>query len=485
MVESLGSDYQPSSQGSHPEPSFPQGSDSSTLPPVSTPDADVPYIEGTTTLDDLAITDTDMERKLYDTLLLLPSELDTIVVRPRNTTSEPGMIRQFRSAFRVRREAIAQLFNWLARNSPLYRGVVIGHDRLQQLPVDGDVSNQLPTIEANAVQAEQEMRDAAATDNDITDGDEFCISWHTRRVWTRSRNRFSNNPTRPQLSRSRFDQRHQTYHCVECAAKSPRRPHKTRWGMHSIHNPLHRLKAPKPRVLRAFSLWSHRPRKWVPPIGHQLHLLQGNLPCVSRASDIRRLMRSDRRNPCWRWHFPPLYPHGTGDYFEARLRTVTFKEYILRALELLDGRLVQHPRFRYVVYNMWIRTFYLKKDQREDITIEKLREMFNQDSEHSASNTVPLEVLFSAVLVEHLPQLLNCDVLVGGTVFGVLVEHLPQLLNCDVLTLILFEVECTPLVCLRANPHVVHNVAELGALGKPPIRKLESTQYVFFESYRA
>ncbi|KAG5935422.1 hypothetical protein E4U59_005616 [Claviceps monticola] len=39
---------------------------------------------------------------------------------------------------------------------------------------------------------------------------------------------------------------------------------------------------------------------------------------------------------------------------------------------------------------MWIRTqthkrstFYLKKDQHEDITIEKLREMFNQDSEEA------------------------------------------------------------------------------------------------------
>ncbi|KAG5957545.1 hypothetical protein E4U58_005889 [Claviceps cyperi] len=31
-------------------------------PPVSTPDEDVPYMEGTTTLDDLAITDTGIKR---------------------------------------------------------------------------------------------------------------------------------------------------------------------------------------------------------------------------------------------------------------------------------------------------------------------------------------------------------------------------------------------------------------------------------------
>ncbi|KAG5961773.1 hypothetical protein E4U56_003732 [Claviceps arundinis] len=171
--------------------------------------------------------------------------------------------------------------------------------------------------------------------------------------------------------------------------------------------------------------------------------------------------------------------------FEARLRTVTFKEYILRALKLSDGRFAQRSKFRYVVYNMWIRTqthkrstFYLKKDQREDITIEKLREMFNQDSEHSASN--------KDVIIEQLREMFNQDRrkqylqrhCVGGTVFGVLVEHLPQLLNCDVLTLILLKVEC-------ANPHVVYNVAEPGMLDKPPIKKLESTQNVFLESYRA
>ncbi|CCE34927.1 uncharacterized protein CPUR_08866 [Claviceps purpurea 20.1] len=259
------------------------------MPPVPTPDEDVPYIEGTTTLDDLAITDTDIDRikswsenldknkqqrchrcncfwfglevvsgicascqkadtiyqtptrgqrgpgmpelwsaenkldmgvvpadlpqldqieewlisrvhvhvqiwtyrgsqyrykghvisflkdvgTVYDTLPLLPSELDTIVVRPRNTTSEPGMIRQFRSAFRVRRGAIAQWLNWLVRNNPLYRDVVVDPARLQQLPVDGDVGDQLPTIEADAVQAEQEMRDAAATDNVSSDADEL------------------------------------------------------------------------------------------------------------------------------------------------------------------------------------------------------------------------------------------------------------------------------------------------------------------------
>ncbi|KAG5922008.1 hypothetical protein E4U61_005910 [Claviceps capensis] len=59
-------------------------------------------------------------------------------------------------------------------------------------------------------------------------------------------------------------------------------------------------------------------------------------------------------------------------------------------LELPDGQFAQHFKLRYVVYSMWIRsqtnkrsTYYLKKYQREDITIEKLREMFNQNSEEA------------------------------------------------------------------------------------------------------
>ncbi|KAG5933110.1 hypothetical protein E4U60_004705 [Claviceps pazoutovae] len=40
---------------------LPKSSHPSTLPPLPTPDADVPYIEGTTTLDDLAITNTDID----------------------------------------------------------------------------------------------------------------------------------------------------------------------------------------------------------------------------------------------------------------------------------------------------------------------------------------------------------------------------------------------------------------------------------------
>ncbi|KAG6217708.1 hypothetical protein E4U50_003162 [Claviceps purpurea] len=83
------------------------------------------------------------------------------------------MIRQIgnprrRSEYAGDREAIAYWLNWLVHNNPLYRDVVIDTERRSQLPVDGDVSDQLPIVEADAAQAERDFRDAAATDNDST-----------------------------------------------------------------------------------------------------------------------------------------------------------------------------------------------------------------------------------------------------------------------------------------------------------------------------
>ncbi|KAG5995148.1 hypothetical protein E4U52_000310 [Claviceps spartinae] len=134
--------------------------------------------------------------------------------------------------------------------------------------------------------------------------------------------------------------------------------------------------------------------------------------------------------------FPASVPprHRRLYHVEARLRTVTFKEYILRALELSDGRLAQHPKFRYVAYNMWIRTqthkrstFYLKKDQREDITLEKLREMFNQDRRTLVHCQIIIRVFsflgiaeWGQTFVGNMAYQLEISAS-KGTVFGVLV----------------------------------------------------------------
>lgn len=39
---------------------------------------------------------------VYTQLPLLPQELDIVILRPRNSTDQPHMVRQFRGQFRVR-----------------------------------------------------------------------------------------------------------------------------------------------------------------------------------------------------------------------------------------------------------------------------------------------------------------------------------------------------------------------------------------------
>ncbi|KAG5929632.1 hypothetical protein E4U60_007359, partial [Claviceps pazoutovae] len=132
------------------------------------------------------------------------------------------------------------------------------------------------------------MRDAAATDNDSTDGDEL---WEGAAVPHLMAHQTDVDAFKEQILQGLDAPITQSIALrpvspniplrpVQWAANSPRRHHRTRWGMHSIHNPLHRLNAPQPSLLRAFSLRpAHRPRKRMPPMGHQLHPLQDNQPC--------------------------------------------------------------------------------------------------------------------------------------------------------------------------------------------------------------
>lgn len=53
------------------------------------------------------------------------------------------MDRQFRRRFRVRRAVVQVWLEFLAANHPGYRGFVLRHDNLSQLPVDDTVFDQL------------------------------------------------------------------------------------------------------------------------------------------------------------------------------------------------------------------------------------------------------------------------------------------------------------------------------------------------------
>ncbi|KAM4063873.1 ATP-dependent DNA helicase PIF1 [Hirsutella rhossiliensis] len=95
---------------------------------------------------------------VYTQLPLLPRELDIIIIRPRDSTNQPHVVRQFRRQFRVRQGHIRVWLEHLQLNHPGYRDIIIDAERLSQLPNDGDVVDQMLAEEVDVpegVQAEQ------------------------------------------------------------------------------------------------------------------------------------------------------------------------------------------------------------------------------------------------------------------------------------------------------------------------------------------
>jgi len=86
--------------------------------------------------------------KTVDMLPNLPSELDIVVLRPSNQVMEgdPRFQRQFRSDFRVRKGCVITWLRHLKDHHPDYRYITISLDRIDALPVDGDVSSSFTAI---------------------------------------------------------------------------------------------------------------------------------------------------------------------------------------------------------------------------------------------------------------------------------------------------------------------------------------------------
>ncbi|EXU94892.1 PIF1-like helicase [Metarhizium robertsii] len=107
---------------------------------------------------------------VYNQLPLLPQELNTVLLRPANTSSHANLSRQFTRQFRVRRQPVAIWLNYLRRHHPGYRCMVINEERLNQLPDDGNVLDAIPQSQVEAAdvgpeddqEAEPDLVDEAA-----------------------------------------------------------------------------------------------------------------------------------------------------------------------------------------------------------------------------------------------------------------------------------------------------------------------------------
>ncbi|KID84375.1 ATP-dependent DNA helicase PIF1, partial [Metarhizium majus ARSEF 297] len=107
---------------------------------------------------------------VYNQLPLLPRELNTVLLRPANTSSHANLSRQFTRQFRVRRQAVMIWLDYLRHHHPGYRCIVVDDERLSQLPEDGNVEDAIPQSQVEAAdvgpeedqEAEPELEDAAA-----------------------------------------------------------------------------------------------------------------------------------------------------------------------------------------------------------------------------------------------------------------------------------------------------------------------------------
>ena len=102
--------------------------------------------------------------------------------------------------------------------------------------------------------------------------------------------------------------------------------------------------------------------------------------------------------------FPKLFPHGTGDYHDARpaqRRTLHFEEWGRYVMLWHDGRFMRHTRFRYWLLDTMLRvmvpgvqrTFFRTRKASQDYTLESLtdkakrRELVQQMS--TVTNLIP------------------------------------------------------------------------------------------------
>ena len=99
---------------------------------------------------------------IYDTLLLLPKDLNMVLIRPSNAADNPQLDRQFRRDYRVRQGAVRSWLSFLRYNHPGYRSITIDQQTLDQLPVNGDVMDQMTTRTVDA----EEIDEVSAADID-------------------------------------------------------------------------------------------------------------------------------------------------------------------------------------------------------------------------------------------------------------------------------------------------------------------------------
>ena len=111
---------------------------------------------------------------------------------------------------------------------------------------------------------------------------------------------------------------------------------------------------------------------------------------TAQAPEIRQTPIDElgRKHRLFAMCFPTLFPYGTADWHQGRIRNVSLADWGEHFLKFHDGRFGSHPRFRFLVFNMLMRNkareasgFWVKK--RPDLlvlSLDELKELLGEES---------------------------------------------------------------------------------------------------------
>ena len=264
--------------------------------------------------------------RVYAKLPLLPSESDVIILRPRELTT--GELGYFRRRFTVRRAVVQQWLTFLRLNHPGYQDVIIDEANLATLPANASVLDNL-TVQFEDVQ--ESNLDTSTQTQQAESGE------------------------------GRQDQSEGEDYDVTSAAVPDLLPRNTDIGLLQDEIRLNE-------------------------IGGQDQRQPASLPHLTmphRATDCA-LDEWNSSSRLLSLAFPSLYPRGEADYWSTRPRGIDFKQYCAYLLKYQDGRFAGHSRWRYTVFNIYLRqqtrkrSAYVAKNLTRNgpISLEEVQEAF-------------------------------------------------------------------------------------------------------------
>ncbi|KAF4467631.1 ATP-dependent DNA helicase PIF1 [Fusarium albosuccineum] len=136
---------------------------------------------------------------LYRQLPLLPKDLDIIVLRSANQTTQPHIVRRSSKQFRVRQRHVRTWLEFLRANHSGYRDIDISEENLSQPPQDGDVTDQLVTGIVDSVDIEELFQDDDPNDLDHWDTAAVPNFIAQQRDLTTLRNRLQGRHEQPDI----------------------------------------------------------------------------------------------------------------------------------------------------------------------------------------------------------------------------------------------------------------------------------------------